>query len=302
MRLLAARCPNPFRRSSSSPDTDRHTPSHPDGDSDHGLLYQSPHLPKPLHISLAAPDGDEDRRLFSHYLWNASLLLAELVEAGTLRLGGPAAADFDVGGLATVELGAGTALPSILAALLGARRVVVTDYPAPAVIANLRANVARNARPEMAPPGAGLSGADVVVDGHSWGEFGTDLAGRDRRAFDRVLVCDCLWMPWQHENLLRSVEWFMKDGGGARCWVVAGFHTGREKMRGFFEEGRLREVGLEVERIWERDCDGVEREWAWDRGFEDPVGRKRWLVCAVLKRLKAGEGNAVNGDGKAEAS
>lgn len=284
--------------------------NHSDGDSDHGLLYQSPHLPKPLHISLAAPDGDDDRRLFSHYLWNASLLLAELVEAGTLGLGlgvdkeqgqsseglhGAPLAAFDVKGLATMELGAGTALPSIMAALLGARRVCATDYPAPAVVSNLAANIARNARPEMSPLASLVE--NVEAGGHSWGEFGTDLAERGRHAFDRVFVCDCLWMPWQHDNLLQSIEWFLKDGGEARCWVIAGFHTGREKLRGFFEEERLQKAGLEIERIWERDCDGIEREWAWDRVYEDPVARKRWLVCAVLKRREAEEGNGVHGNG-----
>lgn len=162
--------------------------------------------------------------------------------------------------------------------------MLVTDYPAPAVIANLKDNVARNARAELSPAGGrGLAGV-VEADGHSWGDFSTPLAAENHHAFDRVFVCDCLWMPWQHENLQRSVEWFLRDDGSARAWVVAGFHTGREKMRGFFEEEALGKVGLEVERIWERDCDGVEREWSWDRGFEDPVGRKRWLTCAVLKR------------------
>ncbi|KAJ0117698.1 nicotinamide N-methyltransferase [Diaporthe amygdali] len=261
------------------------------GDADHGLLYQSPHLPKPLHISVADPSADDDRRLFSHYLWNASLLLAEFVESGTLALGpeqggvtspcGPPLAAFDVAGQSVLELGAGTALPSLLAALLGASRVVLTDYPAPVVISNLRANAARNARPELSPSS---SLAPVEVEGHAWGELGTPLAEKGRRAFDRVFVCDCLWMPWQHENLLRSIEWFLKDSAEARCWVVAGFHTGREKMRDFFGGERLRQLGLEVENIWERDCDGLEREWVLDRGIEDPVARKRWLVFAVLKR------------------
>lgn len=194
---------------------------------------------------------------------------------------GPPLSTFDVRGRSVLELGAGTALPSLLAALLGATRVVLTDYPAPAVISNLTANAARNARAELSPSGAV---APVEVEGHSWGELGTPLAEANRRAFHRVLVCDCLWMPWQHENLLRSVEWFLGAGPDARCWVVAGFHTGREKMRGFFDGGRLAGMGLEVESIWERDCDGTEREWVLDRGIEDPVGRKRWLVFAVLKR------------------
>ncbi|GKT95072.1 nicotinamide N-methyltransferase [Colletotrichum tofieldiae] len=98
-------------------------------------------------------------------------------------------------------------------------------------------------------------------------------------------------MPWQHTNLHKSIDWFLRKDGEARCWVVAGFHTGRAKMRDFFAEEALAEAGLDIEAIWERDCDGQEREWAWDRGFEDVTVRKRWLVCAVLKR-KAGGGGA----------
>ncbi|KAK2072259.1 hypothetical protein P8C59_006625 [Phyllachora maydis] len=42
------------------------------GDADHGLLYTSPHLPRPIHIRLADVQAEADRRLFSHHLWNAS--------------------------------------------------------------------------------------------------------------------------------------------------------------------------------------------------------------------------------------
>lgn len=276
------------------------------GDADHGLLYSSPHLPKPLHINLADPKADEDRRLFSHFLWNSSLLLAELVEAGTLGLkedqppptddGKPTvvttapAARFNVTGLATLELGAGTALPSIMAALLGAHRVVVTDYPAPPVMKTLRRNVAANTQPSFSPhvsiAALGEEGGGILVGGHGWGELDTPLALENRHAFDRVFVADCLWMPWQHENLRKSIGWFLKDGPEARAWVVAGFHTGRDSMCGFFDADALAsDGGLEVERIWERDCDGVDREWVLDRGSEDITTRKRWLVVAVLRRV-----------------
>lgn len=312
-----------------------------DGDAQHGLVYHSPYLPKPLHISLADPEGEDDRKLFSHYLWNASLLLAEFIEAGTVlraqqreggqasslsqtqppplltsQLGPPDLTTFDITGLSTIELGAGTALPSLLAGLLGAERVVLTDYPAPAVISNLRANAERNLRPELSPGG---KVADTVeVDGHAWGELPSapsssssslltekekeNGGGEDRihgrhHAFDRILVCDCLWMPWQHDNLLKSIDWFLKEENAeeARCWVVAGFHTGRDGMREFFREERLGKAGLEVERIWERDCDGAEREWSWDRGIEDPGARKRWLCFAILKRRSSGGGVKVEG-------
>jgi EEF1A N-terminal glycine/lysine methyltransferase len=291
------------------------------GDSEHGLEYKSPHLPKPLHINLSDPKADEDRSLFSHYLWNSSLQLAELIEAGTLGLGGNNSQtlgdgveelaapypEFNVAGLDTLELGAGTALPSLMSALLGARRVVVTDYPAPVVLKTLRDNVAANSHPSFSPKGyivaASEEGGGLEIEGHSWGEFNGPLAQGNRHAFDRVFAADCLWMPWQHENLRRSIAWFLRDDTTSKAWVVAGFHTGRQKMRGFFDVEGLKAAGLEVERIGERDCDGVDRECVWDRGYEEPTVRKRWLVIAVLRRTpsaKAGE-EALEGEGGTEA-
>lgn len=86
-------------------------------------------------------------------------------------------------------------------------------------------------------------------------------------------------------NLRRLVGWFLREDEDVRVWVVVGFYMGREKMRGFFDKEKLVEVGLEVERLWERDCDGGEREWVWDWGVEDISVRKRWLVVGVLRRI-----------------
>ncbi|KAI1405648.1 hypothetical protein F4819DRAFT_443214 [Hypoxylon fuscum] len=257
------------------------------GDADHSLVYTSPHLPQPLHIALPDPDQESDRKLFSHYLWNSSLVLAEFLEAGTLHLplsvglGKLKPDDFDVTGLECLELGAGTALPSIMSALLGAQSIIVTDYPSETVLETLRRNIAFNAKPNNSPT---LQLAPFTIDGHAWGELDTPFAVEHRGRFDRVFVCDCLWMPWQHANLHRSIAWFLKESSSSRAWVVAGFHTGREKMRDFFDGAALRDVGLAVESLWERDCDGVERAWAWDRGQEDVTVRKRWLVVGVLRR------------------
>lgn len=173
--------------------------------------------------------------------------------------------------------------------LLGAKRVVVTDYPSPPVIETLRENVASLIKSENSPPER-FAVEEVKVEGHGWGEFDNELAKSFKNQFDRVYAADCLWMPWQHDNLRRSVAWFMKEGEEARAWVVAGFHTGREKMALFFDEKKLIEVGLEVETIWERDCNGVDREWATNRGIEDISVRKRWLVVGVLRRVRDEEG------------
>ncbi|KAH7486060.1 hypothetical protein IWW34DRAFT_712813 [Fusarium oxysporum f. sp. albedinis] len=259
------------------------------GDAEHNLSYASPHLPKPLVIDLADPVKEDDRKLFSHYLWNASLLLAEFIEADSLSIPlekhreAQDIISFSVKGLETLELGAGTALPSIMGGLLGAKRVVVTDYPAEPVLKTLSTNVARNIQPSLSPAGAETTPFSAVsVQGHSWGELEDPFSASAAHSFDRVIAADCLWMPWQHENLHRSIAHFLKQTPEARCWVVAGFHTGRTKMSGFYDAAALQKVGLEVERIWERDCNGEERVWDIERE-DDITVRKRWLVVASLK-------------------
>ncbi|TEA15154.1 hypothetical protein C8034_v002593 [Colletotrichum sidae] len=90
-----------------------------------------------------------------------------------------------------------------------------------------------------------------------------------------------------------SIAWYLRDSAEARCWFVAGFHTGRPMMRASVEEASLTDAGSEVQRIWELDCDGEEREWMWDRGIEDVIVRKRWLIVGILKRKIAGNENGA---------
>lgn len=178
-----------------------------------------------------------------------------------------------------LELGAGTGLAGIVAGLKGAREVVVSDYPAVEVLENIRTNVRSNIeRRKDQIEGIG----DVSVQGHEWGVLDDGFSVRNQEGFGRILVADCLWMPWEHGNLLKSIRWFLKEDG--RAWVIAGFHTGRMKMKGFYDENALKAAGLEIERIWEKNADGTEREWVTDRGIEDVTARKRWLVVAILKK------------------
>lgn len=188
------------------------------GDAANALLYASPHLPRQLRIDLADPPREEDRLLFGHYLWNASLLAGEFVEKGSLggdapvsregekredrgtgvggtedetgemRKLGPPDSTFDVRGKSVIELGAGTALPSTMAALLGAAEVVVTDYPSPCLLSTLRTNVARNISKENSP--SGYIPPKVEVMGHSWGHF--EGLEEKKEAFDVVIAADCL--------------------------------------------------------------------------------------------------------------
>ncbi|KAH8595925.1 hypothetical protein B0O99DRAFT_145546 [Bisporella sp. PMI_857] len=291
------------------------------GDASTSVIYQSAVLGD-IYLALADPAA-RNTSLFSHFVWNAAVLLAVFIEEGAItcppfalqaitdngatsnptqasvnadaeynghdeksELGsgstqgspGGITVDFSVQNLSVLELGAGTGLAGIVATLRGASRVLITDYPAPEILANIKVNVGRNITSrEPSPP------AFASVEGHEWGVLTDPFSVTHKEMFDRIIVADCLWMPHQHENLLRSIRWFLKEDG--KAWVVAGFHTGREKMSGFFKREQLQGLGLEIELIWEREAGGKEREWTEDRGVEDITERKRWLVVAVLRRL-----------------
>ena len=163
-----------------------------------------------------------------------------------------------------------------MSVLGGAEEVVVSDYPASEILANIIVNIKRNV------PAALQSRIDV--EGHEWGVLTDDFSQAYHHAFTRILAADCLWMPWQHVNLVLSMLHFLSHEQDARVWVIAGFHTGRAKLAPFFEVAM--EHGLEIENIWERDADGQLREWTHvrDGGKEDISGRKKWLVVAILRR------------------
>lgn len=170
----------------------------------------------------------------------------------------------------------GTGLAGIVCALAGAQEVVISDYPAPEILANISVNVKKNVpQPHR---------SKTSVEGHEWGIFEDELSTTYANSFGRIIAADCLWMPYQHRALAQSMFHFLSHDDEARIWVTAGFHTGRAKLAPFFDV--VVEAGLEVESIWERHVDGHDRAWQAERdgGQEDVTGRKRWLVVAILKR------------------
>jgi predicted nicotinamide N-methyase len=255
--------------------------------------------------------------LFAHHLWNAALLLGEALEAATLHVtsagwdglsrwcDGSVGVAFNMTGRSVIELGCGSsALPATLCALLGASKVVATDYPSEELLRVVRENVKRNAVRENSPlvqfPTAlahgittdethGFEPVAVEVLGHEWGDV-QGIAKDYKATFDRVLLADCLWMPWLHDKLRRSVAHFLAENLQARALVTAGFHTGRDILTRFLDANDLAQLGLQVENIWERDVDGAERRWDMEREEEDVRERKRWLVICVMKRIDTTKG------------
>ncbi|KAF2201822.1 hypothetical protein GQ43DRAFT_440247 [Delitschia confertaspora ATCC 74209] len=280
------------------------------GDPEARIIYSSA-LFGDLEFKTANPNGEEERRKFAHYLWNAGVLMGEMIggrgkgdewkERGGVRfekwwVGEEEHEKWRMEGETVLELGAGVGLAGIVSALAGAEEVTITDYPAPPILSAIKTNVAKNVPSNLKPR--------ITVEGHEWGQFSpTDpnsFTQSHAHHYTRILAADCLWIPHEHRNLLRSMLHFLSPNPKARAFVIAGFHTGRKNVAGFFEEVEKMEQqkeGLEIEEIWEMDANGERREWRKERdgGREDHGERKKWLVVARLKRRETSRDSVVDG-------
>ncbi|KAL4921026.1 hypothetical protein BDW62DRAFT_198473 [Aspergillus aurantiobrunneus] len=227
---------------------------------------------------------DEGRKLFAHFLWSAAMVVAEGFELADSHFTDHDGGFWKVQGERVLELGAGAGLPSIIAALANASAVTITDHPSSPALGPSGA-IAFNIKQNLQ---VSTKCASVDIRPHEWGTtFTSDPWAISNKGFyTRIIAADCYWMRSQHENLVRTMKWFLAPTG--KVWVVAGFHTGRPIVAGFFETAVS--MGLEIEKIYERDLmssleDGeeVRREWVSDREGEGPENRRRWCVVAVLK-------------------
>ncbi|KAF9482842.1 hypothetical protein BDN70DRAFT_874423 [Pholiota conissans] len=131
--------------------------------------------------------------LWAHYLWNAALALASFLDSNVDLFKGRC----------VLELGAGGALPSIVAAKLGARKVVVTDYPDASLVQNMSYNVSKNTTKEES--------SRVAVQGYIWGHAVKPLlddlpSNVDPKLFDVIILSDLIFNHSQHDAMLKTCE------------------------------------------------------------------------------------------------
>lgn len=162
-------------------------------------------------------------------LFSPALLLAEAIETHAININP---------GCTVVELGAGTALPSLL---MATRRqpslVVLTDYPDPFLLESLKRNIECNRS-------SFWKGATVQAVGYEWGTDAQHLrcdkaikqaspsltsiseplpAGRT--GFDVVIMSDLLHFGSSHDELMMSALQLLGESADARLYVAAGKYT-----------------------------------------------------------------------------
>ncbi|KAI0819453.1 putative methyltransferase-domain-containing protein [Trametes gibbosa] len=129
--------------------------------------------------------------LWGHHLWNASRAFASYLDDHPELYRNRS----------VLELGAGGALPGIVAAKNGAKTTVLTDYPDAALVDNISHNVRVNV-----PEGERNK---VHVQGYIWGQAVQPLlellpTTADQNAFDLIILSDLIFNHSQHEAVIKT--------------------------------------------------------------------------------------------------
>lgn len=225
------------------------------------VIYESPRHGD-IKLQLGKP---AQSTLGTHYVWDASLMMSELISEQLT--------DWGVEGKSVLELGTGTGLTSIISVLCGAKEVVASDYPNSRLLQNARRNIAVNV-----PKG---SQGRTSVAQHLWGCTNDNLAREYVHHFDVVVAAGCLFLEEQHVNIARSMAHFLKKDLDATVYIVSGFFLGRAKLENFFQIAF--EEGLSVITMFEQDATGQRRDCYVDcPDTKREILERGWLLVAQM--------------------
>lgn len=190
--------------------------------------------------------------LWGHHLWNAGRLISTYLEDHTSL----------ITGRTVLELGAGAGLPSLVCGVLGARKVVASDYPDPDLVSNLWHNIKNGPREAV---------GRIVAEGYCWGADVAPLLGhldpRGEERFDVLLLADLLFNHSEHGKLVATVKQTLTEKQDAVALVF--FTSYRpwlyEKDMAFFDLAKA--AGFVSGKIFEGKMDEV--MFKEDRGDEE---------------------------------
>ncbi|KAK9493348.1 putative methyltransferase-domain-containing protein [Lipomyces doorenjongii] len=181
--------------------------------------------------------------LWGHLLWNASKVTANYLDMHGSRL---------LANKTVLELGAGAGLPSFIAAIHDAKRVVITDYPEADLIANIDYNVDQYARESHVER---TERERFRVAGYIWGNDTEQLCkflpeGSD--GYDLIILSDVVFNHSEHSKLLATCwNCLSRRNNDSKVFVVFTPHRARLFHRDlqFFEDAI--QLGFKVEKLFE---------------------------------------------------
>lgn len=243
-------------------------------DDPEGYYPQTPPPTSQTYTLLTKPDETITLHLVghspleAHHLWNGSRIVSNYLETHP---------DL-VHNKSVLELGAGAGLPSLVAGVLGARKVVMTDFPDADLIATMQKNIdlcsqlsyiKNSLSPSAAAAQEGRfehtenelewkereARCPVVTRGYIWGADPTPLLeiirSESSNGFDVLILADLLFRHSEHGHLLDTISSAMKKAPDAKALV---FFTSyrpwlQHKDLAFFDLARER--GLVVDKLLE---------------------------------------------------
>jgi len=177
-------------------------------------------------------------------LWNAGRTSAHYLEEKAAEL---------VEGKDVLEIGAAAGVPSIVCAIKGARTVVMTDYPDPDLVDNMRRNASFSA-PLIPDPTC------LHVDGYKWGAPVDGLLSYlppGSAGFDLLIMADVVYSHREHGNLITTMKRTLKKSPDAIVLVIFTPYQPwlLPKTEKFFPLAE--ENGFKVTKIFEKLMDKV---------------------------------------------
>ncbi|KAG5356321.1 Protein N-methyltransferase NNT1 [Yarrowia sp. B02] len=179
--------------------------------------------------------------LWGHLLWNAGKVTADYLDEHSREL---------VEGKKVIEFGAGAGLPSLLCHAVGAKQVVITDYPDADLLYNLKDNV-EQLKKDCKAPGPCSDVSSMKVEGFIWGNDASELIEMSGgTGYDLVILSDVVFNHSEHAKLVRSAKELLAPGG--KVFVVFTPHRAKlfNEDLDFFRRAKD-EAGFHSEKLFE---------------------------------------------------
>lgn len=187
----------------------------------------------------------------AHTLWNGAKVISGYFEDDPAR----------VRDRTVLELGAASGLPSLAAALLGASKVAMTDFPDADIVATMQRNIdecdAATVEASVRTTPEGNKVADRVdALGFVWGGDPEPLLARlpseGPRGFDVLILADLLFRHSEHGALVKTIRETLNKAPESVAYV---FFTSyrpwmRDKDMAFFDVARA--AGFEVVQVLDK--------------------------------------------------